>query len=166
MHIYAIPIPRAFFHRGKKSIRLTLAHDPMVRATRARYLSNRLSMHVYRGISVAEVQRQFAHLDEADQPPKFPDQNTIRLRPSNRDGNPGANQFAEASYAQGWDSELRGSDIVVAVRCTERWPTGMATQPYALAMVLETAEIGLPLYDELRARLPLLSEVEVHIELS
>jgi Subtilase family len=167
VHLYSVPIPRAFFDSGKKSVRVALAHDPQVRATRVKYLSNRMSVFAFRGIAIEEVRRRFAAYEGADEQgvPKFPSRYKIELKPSNSDRYRGANQLGVHHFTQRWPDYLCGGDIILAVRCTGRWPTGETAQGYALAVVLETDGSGNELYGELRAQLPLLTEIEGEIEI-
>lgn len=77
----------------------------------------------------------------------------------------GANQLGVRHYQKRWDPEFRDTEIVLAVRCTGRWPVGDPVQRYALAVVLETDESAEPLYAELRTRMRALTEIEGEIEL-
>jgi hypothetical protein len=57
VHLYAVPIPEAFFVSGRRArgIQVSLAYDPPVRARRIDYLGSRLSFEVLRGLEAAQV---------------------------------------------------------------------------------------------------------------
>jgi hypothetical protein len=165
VHFYAAPVPDAFFVSGPKAIRLGFAFDPEVRATRLQYLSNRMSVFAYRGVSVEDVQAKYAAHGADDGPPEELEQFACSLQPSAQVRLPGANHAASKTWTQAWSGRYRG-DLVVAVRSTNRWARPDTRQRYALALTLETSEMMEPaLYVQLRARLSLLAEIEPEIEM-
>ena len=165
VHFYAVAVPEASFVRGRKIIRLGLAFDPEVRATRLQYVSNRMSVFVYRGVLVDDVRTKYAaHVDD-EGPPEELERFACGLQPSNEVRTLGANHAASKTWSQKWLDRYRG-DLVVAVRNTNRWTRPDTQQRYALALSLETSELMEPaLYAQLRAQLPLLAEIEPEIEL-
>ncbi|MGH3569552.1 MAG: S8 family peptidase [Pseudonocardia sp.] len=168
VHFYAVPVPRSFFGGGHTWIRVAIAHDSPVRATRVTYMANRISVFAYRGVPIAEVRRRFAAHEgtgEDEQAPTFPARNTIALDPADQVRCRGANQLGSRHYQRRWDPEFRDTEIVLAVRCTSRWSTGDPVQRYGLAIVLEADESAEPLYAQLRARMRALTEAEDEIQL-
>lgn len=131
------------------------------------YLANRISAFAYRGVPIAQVRRRFAAhqgTGEDEQAPTFPARNTIALDPADQLRCRGANQLGSRHYQRRWDPEFRNTEIVLAVRCTSRWPAGDPVQRYGLAVV-EADESAEPLYAELRARMRALTEIEDEIQL-
>jgi hypothetical protein len=165
-HFYSVPIPESFFATGPKLIALGLAFDPEVRATRLKYMSSRMSVFVYRGVSIETVRSKYAMHPDDDQPPEELDKNKCEgLQPSDQTRLLGANQAASQMWSRAWDTQYRGSRLVVVVRNTSRWPSAQASGRYALALMLRTSEdLEPPLYAQLRAEMPLLTEIEPEIE--
>jgi len=164
VHFYNVPIPTAFFLGGRKTIRMGFAFDPQVRATRLKYLSNRMSVFVYRGVLAADVQAKYAIHNADDGPPKELEKFRCDLQPSDQTRLLGANYAASHDSLRAWDPRYRG-DLVIVVRNTNRWAQVGTIQRYALALTLETEELmEPPLYAELSVRLPLLAEIETEIE--
>ncbi len=161
VHFYTLRVPQAFFRRGAKSISVGLAFNPPTRVTRLKYLSSRMSLHVYRGLDVDEIRAKYAAAVE--DVPDLPGRHKVDLQPSDAVRLKGANQAARADWTQPWSQEY--AEIVVVVRNTYRWPYGDEPIPYGLALVLEVLEDNLPLYAELRAQLELLSEIEPELEI-
>jgi Subtilase family len=166
VQFYAVPVPRAFFHPGRTIIRVALAHDPPVRATRAAYLGNRMSAFLYRGVPLAQVRRQYADMRETGdtEEPPFANRCKVDLQPADRPRCLGANQLSVCRYERAWTSDY-DTDMVLAVRCTSRWPNADTGQRYAVAVVLETEESKIALYDELRVRLRTVVEASAELDL-
>jgi hypothetical protein len=165
-HFYSIPIPESFFASGPKLIALGLAFDPEVRATRLKYMSSRMSVFAYRGVSVETVRAKYAVHPDDDKPPEELDRYKCQgLLPSDKTRLLGANQAASQMWSHAWDAQYRGSKLVIVVRNTSRWPSTQDSERYALALMLRTSEdLEPPLYGQLRAELPLLTEIEPEIE--
>lgn len=147
VHFYTVRVPQAFFRRGAKSISVGLAFNPPTRVTRLKYLSSRMSLHVYRGLDVDEIRAKYAA--SVEDVPDLPDRHKVDLQPSDAVRLKGANQAERADWTQSWSQEY--AEIVV-VRNTYRWPYGDEPIPYGLALVLEVLEDNLPLYAELELR--------------
>jgi hypothetical protein len=167
VHLYSVPIPNSFFVNGTKSIALGLAFDPETRATRLLYLASHMSVYVYRGIALEDVRAKYADHPDDDEPPeqlqKF---QCGDLQPSDSQRLRGANQAAWQQWSDAWGDRYRNGQLVVVVRNTNRWAPSDAAQNYALALVLQTTEEQEPpVYQQLRANLPLLTEIEPEIEL-
>jgi hypothetical protein len=160
VHFYTVPIPGAFFRATRITVRATLSHDPAVRATRLDYLANRMQVHVFRGVDLDEVRRKYEEDARGEQ--GAPDglmAAHLALQPAAETSCHSANQCATAEYRRPWRKDLQGTDLVIVVRNTKRWDDE-PRQRYALCVMLETDEETEPLYDELRARLEALAEIE------
>jgi hypothetical protein len=163
-HFFSVPIPESFFSSGPKLVALGLAFDPEVRATRLKYMASRMSVFVYRGVSVEAVRAKYA--EHPDDPPeelnRYKCQN---LQPSDQTRLLGANQAASQMWSQAWPPHYRGKSLVIVVRNTSRWKSTAESDRYALALMLQTSEdLHPPLYAQLRAKLPLLTEIEPELE--
>jgi len=162
VHFYTVPVPQAFYQNGDKWLTISLAFDPETRATRLNYLASRMSVYVYRGITVDEVRRKFAESEE-DASEEL-DNCKVELAPADRDRLLGANQAATKHWTHGWKQDQH-RELVVVVRNSQRWALPGAEQRYALAVVLGVQEVLQPLYAELRSQLAVLAEIEPEIEL-
>lgn len=165
VHFYTVPIPDSFFRDGEKLIRLGLAFDPKVRATRLKYLSSHMSVYVYRGVTAEEVRAKYAVHPDDDKPPEELKNFQCDLQPSDRIRLLGANQAAEKMWPRPWGEKYRGR-LVITVRNTNRWAPSEKKQNYALALTLRTREdCDDKVYEQLRTELLLLTEIEPEIEL-
>jgi hypothetical protein len=162
VHFYTVPVPKAFFRPGRKDLAVALAFDPETRATRLTYLSSRMSVFAYRGVSVDDVRTKFAA--SLGEPPAILDNRKVDLSPSDTDRLLGANQAAGKGWTNGWKQDEH-AELVVVVRNTNRWAAADEPQPYALAVVIEAAEDMLTLYAELEQHFEALAEVEPEIEI-
>lgn len=162
VHFYTVPVPNAFFRSGRKNLAVALAFDPETRATRLTYLASRMSVFVYRGVSVDDVRTKFAA--SLGEPPATLDNRKVELSPSDTDRLLGANQAACKRWTNGWKQDEH-AELVIVVRNTNRWAAADEPQPYALAVVLEAAEDMLTLYAELGQHFEALVEVEPEIEI-
>ncbi len=194
VHIYELPIPASFRQSGgQRGIDVALAYDPKTRARRLDYLSSRMEFHVFRGMTLEQVQETVARLEAADEEvdlealagddedaadlatdeaaPKPPIPPTIsqlgsrvsKLLPAPSIRSAGANQLGRKVFSHRFDSDHEPVHLVV--RNTNRWDDDTATQRYALAVVLWRTEAQEELYVELEARLEAVIELPVEIEL-
>lgn len=178
VHLYRVPIPNSFFESsGWRRVAVALAFDPNTRATRLDYLSTRMQVQVYRGVSVDEVAD--AYLAERQAAPSETDAvdaegaaddavvagpstlsgHKVDLQPADRVRSRGAHVFGEKTYKQRLRPE-DGTEYVIAVQNVNRWEVPGTVLPYSLAVVLERDRQRAPIYVELRAAL----EVEVPVE--
>lgn len=165
VNFYTVQIPDAFFTNGYKSVGIGLAFDPEVRATRFTYLSHRMSVYVYRGVTVETVRAKFAVHPDDGEPEDLATFKLGDLQPSDKTRKSGANQAAFQTWPRAWGRKYQGERLVIVVRSTNRWAPTDELQRYALAVVLETDESMPELYGQLRAELEVLAEVETEVEL-
>lgn len=192
VHIYELPIPASFRQSGgQRGIDVALAYNPKTRARRLDYLSSRMEFHVFRGMTVEEVQETVARLEDSDEevdpgalagddgealsvatdeaapkPPPTISQlgsKVSKLLPAPSIRSAGANQLGRKVFSRRFDSEHEPVHLVI--RNTNRWDDDTATQPYALAVVLWRTEAQEELYVELEAQLEAVVELPVEIEL-
>ncbi|MGO9164951.1 MAG: S8 family peptidase [Streptosporangiaceae bacterium] len=165
VHLYAVPIPSSFFTSGgSRRVTVALAYDPPVRATRLEYLANHMEFHAYHGASLEEVRDAYTRPQRTeDEDPAELRRFHIDLQPSARGRGKGANQLGTKTFLQRFN-DARGSQLVIAVKNTNRWDTSEARQGYALAVVLERDHDHVPVYAELRARLQAIAEIELEAE--
>ncbi|MET9254431.1 S8 family peptidase [Streptomyces sp. NPDC003717] len=169
VHLYAVPVPEAFFTRKRASrgMTVTLSFDPLVRARRMDYLSTRLKFEVVRGLPADEVIELF--LSEADDAAAgtrvkipnrrglkvsgIPTQKRITMEPAQTVRSLGANQLARKT----WQNSLPRfndfpNDFFVVVQSLNRWAPPTSMQPYALTVRLWVDEKLPPIYEEVRTK--------------
>jgi hypothetical protein len=179
VHLYSVPIPGSFFASGgARRVSIALAYDPSTRSTRLDYLSTRMQVQVYRGVSLTDVAdaylaaRQTAPavlegLDEDGQPddrvvsgPASLAHAKLNLQPADSFRSRGAHVFGTLEHRQRLRPE-DGREYIVAVQNVNRWEASGALQAYALAVALERDRDREPIYAELRAALQVELQVEV-----
>ncbi|MFZ4159889.1 S8 family peptidase [Streptomyces griseoincarnatus] len=169
VHLYAVPVPEAFFTRKRASrgMTVTLSFDPLVRARRMDYLSTRLKFEVVRGLPADEVIELF--LSEAEDSAAgrrvkihnrrglkvsgIPTQKRIAMEPSQTVRSLGANQLARKT----WQNSLPRfndfpNDFFVVVQSLNRWAPSTSMQAYALTVRLWVDEKLPPIYEEVRTK--------------
>ncbi|MET8948940.1 S8 family peptidase [Streptomyces sp. NPDC004542] len=169
VHLYAVPVPEAFFTRKRASrgMAVTLSFDPLVRARRMDYMSTRLKFEVVRGLPADEVIEMF--LSEAEDTAagkrvkipnrrglkvsEIPTQKRIAMEPSQTIRYLGANQLARKT----WQNSLPRfnnfpNDFFVVVQSLNRWAPPTSMQPYALTVRLWVDEKLPPIYEEVRTK--------------
>ncbi|MCQ9183721.1 S8 family peptidase [Streptomyces sp. IBSBF 2953] len=169
VHLYAVPVPEAFFTRKRASrgMTVTLSFDPLVRARRMDYLATRLKFEVVRGLPAEQVIEMF--LSEAEdhvagkrvKVPKrdgltlseISSQKRILLDPAQSVRSLGANQLARKS----WQTSLPRfndfpNDFFVVVQSLNRWAPPTFLQSYALTVRLWVDEGLPPIYEEVRTK--------------
>jgi subtilisin family serine protease len=174
VHLYRIPLPATFFDSGgRRRLAVALAYDPEVRPTRLEYLASHMRVNAYRGASHDAIAEAYAQAEPIELDPADGDDTDlvastgirrylVDLQPAERRRAKGANQYAGVVFGQRL-SEDKGRDLILVVRNINRWATPGDRQRYALAVVLERDADHRPLYDELRAELGLLAEVELEV---
>jgi hypothetical protein len=179
VHLYTVPIPSTFLRSGGfRRLAVALAYDPPVRLTRLDYLASRMEIHAYLGASLQHVRDAYTKTrkqnqtqedgepqqDEDDEEPVELRNYRVDLQPSSRYRGKGANQLGSKTFRTRLSKE-KGDQFVIAVKNTNRWHALGEHQTYALAVVLERDHDHAPLYAELRARLEVITEIEVEVEL-
>jgi subtilisin family serine protease len=170
VHLYAVPIPDAFFVPGRadRGLTVSLAYDPPVRARRLDYLGNRMKFDLVRGLPAQEVMDLFlADSDdqvvgpavEQSEGPRYtrvsdlPDRHRLPLRPSRQARSLGANQWASLTRQRALvDRADLGAEFLLVVHNVNRWDQEGALQPYAIAVRLWVGEQLPELYEEVRVR--------------
>ncbi|MFE6801531.1 S8 family peptidase [Streptomyces sp. NPDC057681] len=169
VHLYAVPVPEAFFTRRRagRGMTVTLGFDPLVRARRMDYLATRLKFEVVRGLPADQVIEMFLSEAEdhaAGKRVKIPKQNgltlssistqkRISLDPAQNVRSLGANQLARKS----WQNSLPRfndfpNDFFVVVQSLNRWAPPTFMQSYALTVRLWVDEKLPPIYEEVRTK--------------
>lgn len=134
--LYAVPIPRDFqLTAGRRSIRVALAFDPPVRHTRIEYLSTRMSFHLVRGLTDAQVLDFFRRREDGTSIPDLPGTAKCKLEPSSTVR--GSSTLQCATFTQARNNDGYGDVFYVAVFTERRWAGDDITrQNYALAVEL------------------------------
>lgn len=169
VHLYAVPVPEAFFTRKRASrgMTVTLSFDPPVRARRMDYLATRLKFEVVRGLPADQVIEMFlseAEDQTAGKRVKIPkrsalslsdlsSQKRILLDPAQTFRSLGANQLARKT----WQTSLPRfndfpNDFFVVVQSLNRWASPTLMQSYALTVRLWVDEKLPPIYEEVRTK--------------
>lgn len=178
VHLFRVPIPTSFFaSSGSRRLSVALAYDPATRSTRLDYLSTRMQVQVYRGVTVDQVADAYLAERQAPSPviegaepdgsaddravsgPPSLSRYKLELQPSDQVRSRGAHIFASVDHKQRLQPE-GGVEYVIAVQNVNRWEATGVAQPYALAVALERDRAHDPIYAELRASL----QVEVQVE--
>lgn len=134
--LYAVPIPADFrLTGGRRSIRVALAFDPPVRHTRIEYLSTRMSFHLVRGMTDAEVLNFFRRREDGTPIPDLPGSAKCQLEPGSTVR--GSSTLQCATFTQSRNNDRYGDVFYVAVFTERRWAGDDITrQNYALAVEL------------------------------
>ncbi|MER6680717.1 S8 family peptidase [Streptomyces olivaceoviridis] len=169
VHLYAIPVPSAFFEhrRAVRGISICLSFDPPVRARRADYLSNKMNFELLRGIPARDVIDMLLAetRDSFGARVKIPNQRNLKLAevskqkrlemvPSQTVRSWGTNQVGRRV----WQTALPRfndfpNDFLVAVQSQNRWAKTGFLQSYALTVRLWVDERLPPVYEEVRGRI-------------
>jgi subtilisin family serine protease len=164
VHLFALPIPQAFFTRRRleRGISVSLCYDPPVRARRLDYLGSRMSFEMVRGVTADEALKLF--LDEKSsghiQAPvsrlsAMSPTKRIGFSPSTTARSRGVNQLGRYVWRQSLPAvEKNGNEFLLAVQNTRRWAAPRSKQYYALAVRFWVAEHLPPIYAEIRNRVP------------
>lgn len=195
VHIYELPIPASFRQSGgQRGIDVALGYNPKTRARRLDYLSSRMEFHVFRGITIEQVQETVARLeaayevvdpeelagDDEEETPEVAADEAARKPPPpptiSQLGSKVSKLLPTSSIRSAGANQLgrkvfshrfdsEHEPVHLVIRNTNRWDDDTATQPYALAVVLWRTEAQEELYVELAARLQAVIELPVEIEL-
>jgi len=158
-HLYELELPDAFVaSNDRRFIRVTLAYDPPVRATRLDYLSRTMWFRLYRGLSAESIMAAVAKLGDAGDPPKLPDANVVKSDPA----------YTKLQWSTVQSAVFRGSRpgafdyrasadgpalFHILVGCASRFPADpQPLQRYALVASLEHSNATVRLYQIVRQR--------------
>ncbi|MFF5824410.1 S8 family peptidase [[Kitasatospora] papulosa] len=169
VHLFAVPVPEAFFARKRaaRGMTVTLSFDPLVRSRRMDYLSTRLKFEVVRGLPADQVIEMFLSEAEdagAGRRVKIPNrrglkvsgistQKRVAMEPAQTVRSLGANQLARKT----WQNSLPRfndfpNDFLVVVQSLNRWAPPTSVQPYALTVRLWVDDKLPPIYEEVRTK--------------
>ncbi|WP_405992299.1 S8 family peptidase [Streptomyces sp. NBC_00986] len=164
VHLFALPIPVAFFERRRfpRGVTIALCYDPPVRVRRYDYLGSRMAFEVVRGISADAALKLFlddtaaGHINAAVSPlSEMSPVNRIGFSPSKTARSRGANQLGRYVWKQSL-SRLSGKDdeFLLAIQNTRRWVAPKSKQRYALTVRFWVDDRLPPIYNEIRSRVP------------
>ena len=164
LHLYKIPVPKIFLSaKANKSIRISLAYNPVTHSSRREYLANNLWFEVFRRIDEEDLLRYKAKkekgMTETEELDSFPDSNKAAFLP-------GYKALMHSTLQQRvWSASARGgqnlmfknsdqdSYIYVLVTGRERfkYQEMHEPQPYALCITFtHDSEKRIRLYDLIR----------------
>lgn len=85
LHVFALPLPPEFTDgTGKRGLRVSLAFDPPVRASRKEYLARTMWFEVCRGLTVVDLERYRAKVEAGSTKETLPGKHHVDLKPSRR----------------------------------------------------------------------------------
>lgn len=171
-HLYAIPIPAAFFQRGTadRGVIVSLAYDPPVRARRMDYVASRMQFELIRGLPPQQVLELFLAdqtLDDEDDPgaqtttgasyervSDLPARHRIELTPSRTERSAGANQVGHHTWHRALsDPAGLGREFLLVVQNVNRWDQAGAQQKYAVSVRFWVGDALSEVYTEVRQRI-------------
>lgn len=148
-HLYEIDLPEEFGSgSGPRRVRVTLAYDPVVRATRQEYLSRTMSFRLYRGLSaetIADAMARNGDIPPANQPDLDPPESHLEWSTVQSRVYQAQRQRAFSEYTV--NGTMRWH---VLVQCKTRMEMEGPSQRYALVLSLEDEREGVRLYQTVR----------------
>lgn len=140
--LYAIPIPQEFRNTmGRRTIRVALAFDPPVRHTRLEYLGTRMSFHLVRGMTDAQVLDFFRKREDGTPIPDIPSTAKCDLEPGPNTRNSSTLQCA--TFTQARNNDRYGDVFYLAVFTERRWAgDDIARQRFAVTVELRHDTCG------------------------
>jgi hypothetical protein len=164
VHLFALPIPAAFFARRNlaRGVSVSLCYDPPVRARRLDYLGSRISFEMVRGVSADEALKLFlddkaaGHIQASvSRLSAMSPTNRIRFSPSTTVRSRGANQLGRFVWKRSLPViDKNGEEFLLAVQNSRRWVAPGSKQNYAIAVRFWVAEELPQIYTEIRNRVP------------
>ncbi|WP_206922650.1 S8 family peptidase [Alicyclobacillus suci] len=136
-HFYEVPLPTDFFSPGRRprSLRVALAHTPMVRRTRIVYKASTIDFRVVREVSIDRVVNVFRQASRDEREDIIQELNG--LRPKRAIRSKGTVQAATVTFQQlngNWEEK---KIFIVVTRKVEPWAANIFdSEPYALVAVL------------------------------
>lgn len=157
---FTINLPDEFINtKGEKEISVTLVFDPIIRKQRADYLGTRMEFHLFRNVSIDDVQLKYNKMDlteinneDEDSEGKIPEELVgyeIKLRPTNSLRKKSNHQ--KGSVKMTHRSEINGTfPLVLALVCQKRWKMDENTmQNFAVVVTLEHSQ-HIDLYNRIK----------------
>ena len=151
--VYELPIPADFQTTvGRRSISVSLAHNPPVRRSRKDYSGIRMQFDLIRGSDSDAVFEAYRALGpNENDPPKLENSKKCKLKPGINMRKPGSLQcgtFTMQRNVSGY-----GDTYYLVVRCIGGWANSVVeNQNYAVSIMLQH-EAEIRLHEQLRVRL-------------
>lgn len=149
--VYRVPVPPEFQSNGRRTIRASLAFDPLVRRTRAEYIGTKMNFRLLRGCPVGQVFEHFrARIPEEGRPPDIAARFRCDLKPGPNDRDGQTLQTGAQTFVQ--DTADYGDEYYLVVRCAAGWAEEQVVdQRFAVVVELEH-QPAVRLYARLRQR--------------
>lgn len=138
-HFYEIPLPTDFLSPGRRtrSLRVALAHTPMVRRTRLSYKASTIDFRIVRESSIERLVNVFRQTARDEREDIIPEINGCR--PSRSVRSKGTVQATTVTFKQ-FNQNWRDGNyklFIVVTRKVEPWAVSIfESEPYALVVVL------------------------------
>ncbi len=171
LHLYKVSVPSDFFTtKGARGIKVALAYDPVVRASRRDYLAHILSFDLLIGLNEEEVKIYRTPFPDKG-PPKLPQKNVIKLNPSKEKVEWSTLQVRQIE----WKNNIKPDDLKIAKGETEptihlliksqpRFPTGLAPrQRYSVVLNIWHKNEQVELYQHIKSRI--ITQIPVRVRI-
>ena len=173
VHLYAVPIPSAFFASGRhrRGVTVSLAYDPPARARRLDYLGNKVQFDLIRGLPPQEVIDLFlaevetivsdgmGKLDTSSpsnavtRVSALTPTQRLPLLPTRDARSRGANQLGRWSRSTALGRiPAFGNELLLVIQNINRWQPPGALQPYAIAVNVWVDDELPEIQEEIRQR--------------
>ena len=150
--VYELPIPVDFQTTpGRRSISVSLAHNPPVRRSRRDYSGIRMQFDLIRGSDSDAIFEAYRALGPDDDPAKLKDAQKCKLKPGINMRKPGSLQ--RGTFTMQRDVSRYGDTYYLIIRCLGGWANSLVeNQDYAVSIMLQH-EAEIRLHERLRVRL-------------
>lgn len=171
LHVYAIPLPSEFMvGRGNRGLRVSLAFDPPVRASRKEYMARTMWFEACKELSLDDVGRYRARV-ASDKQESLPPRHHLDLRPTRSALQWSALQVASKEWTRSPRiAPLPGESLPllrILVGCQKRFDVEEDATPqrYGISVTLWREGEGIDLYQAVRTRVRVPAiEVRVRID--
>ena len=159
LHVFALPLPPEFTDgSGKRGLRVSLAFDPPVRASRKEYLARTMWFEACRGLTVDDIEHYRAKVEAGATRESLPGKHHVDLKPSRRSLQWSTLQVASKEWVRGPRIPILEGESTpvfhILVGCQKRFESAdPAPQRYGLAVTLWRQNEGVELYQAVRARI-------------
>lgn len=154
-HFYEIPLPSDFLSSGRRtrSVRVALAHTPMVRRTRIGYKASTVDFRIVQEASIERLVNVFRHAARNEREDIIHE--IDGCRPSRSVRNKGTVQAATVTIKQPSKKWKEQKLFLVVTRKVEPWALNeFDSEPYALVVVLsEDSNQNVQFYTQIREML-------------
>lgn len=150
--VYEIPLPEIYqSHKGRRTIRVTLAFDPPVRHTRLDYAGVSMSFRVNRGCNSDLIFDHYRKRTLEEGPhPDLAERYRCKFSPGSNERDGGTVQTAVARFKR--DITEYGGTYYLVVRCEGGWAAAYETRQRFAVVVELQHEAEIKLYERLRVR--------------